>query len=30
MIQLSDLILFITRKYLEIENGYKNEYAKDV
>jgi len=26
MIQLSDLLLFLTRKYLEIENGYRNEY----
>jgi hypothetical protein len=30
MIQISDLLLFLTRKYLEIENGYRNEYSADL
>lgn len=30
MIQLSDLLLFLTRKYLEIENGYRNEYSAQI
>jgi hypothetical protein len=30
MIQLSDLLLFLTKKYLEIENGYRNNYPIDV
>lgn len=30
MIQLSDLLLFLTRKYLEIENGYRDEYSADL
>lgn len=30
MIQLSDLLLFLTRKYLEIENGYRNEYSAEL
>jgi hypothetical protein len=30
MIQLSDFLIFLTRKYLEIENGYKNEYSAKV
>lgn len=30
MIQLSDLLLFLTRKYLEIENGYREEYSPSV
>lgn len=30
MIQLSDLLLFLTRKYLEIENGYKDTLSTNV
>jgi len=30
MIQISDLLLFLTRKYLEIENGYKDDFPADV
>ena len=30
MIQISDLLLFLTRKYLEIENGYRNDYSADL
>ncbi len=30
MIQLSDMMLFLTRKYLEIEGGYRNEYPPAV
>jgi hypothetical protein len=30
MIQISDLLLFLTRKYLEIENGYKDDFSADV
>ncbi len=30
MIQISDLLLFLTRKYLEIENGYKASLPADV
>ena len=30
MIQISDLLLYLTRKYLEIENGYKDDYSADV
>lgn len=30
MIQLSDLLLFLTKKYLEIENGYRNNYPVEV
>lgn len=30
MIQLSDLLLFLTRKYLEIENGYKNSLPANI
>jgi hypothetical protein len=30
MIQISDLLLFLTRKYLEIENGYKDDFLADV
>jgi hypothetical protein len=30
MIQISDLLLFITRKYLEIENGYRDEYSPEL
>jgi len=30
MIQISDLLLFLTRKYLEIENGYKDTLSADV
>ena len=30
MIQISDLMLFLTRKYLEIEAGYKDDYSRDL
>lgn len=30
MIQLSDLLLFLTKKYLEIENGYREAYPSQV
>jgi hypothetical protein len=30
MIQISDLLLFLTRKYLEIENGYKEALPSNV
>jgi hypothetical protein len=30
MIQLSDMMLFLTRKYLEIESGYRNTYPSEV
>ncbi|MCX8523155.1 DUF3800 domain-containing protein [Chryseobacterium formosus] len=30
MIQLSDLLLFLTKKYLEIENGYRDNYPIEV
>lgn len=30
MIQLSDLLLFLTKKYLEIENGYRDIYPSHV
>lgn len=30
MIQISDLLLFLTRKFLEIENGYKDTYPSAV
>ena len=30
MIQISDLLLFLTSKYLEIENGYKDDFPVDV
>ncbi len=30
MIQLTDLILFLTRKFLEIENGYKEDYSSEL
>ncbi len=30
MIQLSDLLLFLTKKYLEIENGYRDNYSSQV
>lgn len=30
MIQISDLLLFLTRKYLEIENGYKEALPNEV
>jgi len=30
MIQISDLLLFLTRKYLEIEAGYRNTYSSDL
>jgi len=30
MIQISDLLLFITRKYLEIEAGYKQDYSVEI
>ncbi|MES2847926.1 MAG: DUF3800 domain-containing protein [Bacteroidota bacterium] len=29
MIQLSDLLLYITRQYLEIDNGYSNDYTAE-
>lgn len=30
MIQITDLLLFVTRKYLEIENRYKDTSSTDV
>ena len=30
MVQLADLISYMTKKYLEIENGYREEYSLDV
>lgn len=30
MVQLADLISYITKKYLEIENGYREEYNPEV
>lgn len=30
MVQLSDLISFLTKKYLEIENGYREYYSQEV
>ena len=30
MIQISDLLLYLTRKYLEIENGYKDDFSANV
>ncbi len=30
MIQISDMLLFLTRKYLEIENGYKDNLPSNV
>ncbi|MRI63398.1 DUF3800 domain-containing protein [Ornithobacterium rhinotracheale] len=30
MIQISDLLLYLTRKYLEIENGYKDTMHSDI
>jgi len=30
MIQISDLLLYLTRKYLEIENDYKDDFSADV
>ena len=30
MIQISDMFLFLTRKYLEIENGYKEDLDANV
>ena len=30
MVQLADLISYITKKYLEIENGYREEYSPEV
>jgi hypothetical protein len=30
MVQLADLVSFLTKKYLEIENGYRDEYPSDV
>lgn len=30
MIQLSDLLLYLTKKYLEIENGYRDAYPPQV
>ncbi len=29
MVQLSDLVCFVTKKYLGIENGYHNNYPKE-
>ncbi|MFW6046478.1 MAG: DUF3800 domain-containing protein [Candidatus Woesearchaeota archaeon] len=29
MIQLSDLVVYCTRKFLEIENGYRNNWGKE-
>jgi hypothetical protein len=30
MIQISDLLLYLTRKYLEIENGYKDNFSAEI
>ena len=30
MIQISDLVVFCTRKFLEIEGGYRENYSTDV
>lgn len=30
MIQFSDLFLFLTRKFLEIEAGYRDEYSSEL
>lgn len=30
MVQLADLISFLTKKYLEIENGYRDRYSSEV
>jgi Protein of unknown function (DUF3800) len=29
MVQLSDLVVFCTKKFLEIDNGYRDSYAQD-
>ncbi|NLD05174.1 MAG: DUF3800 domain-containing protein [Synergistaceae bacterium] len=29
MVQLSDLVVFCTKKFLEIDNGYRNNYSQD-
>jgi hypothetical protein len=29
MVQLSDLVVFCTKKFLEIDNGYRNTYSQD-
>jgi hypothetical protein len=29
MVQLSDLVVFCTKKFLEIDNGYRNAYSRD-
>ena len=30
MVQLADLISYLTKKYLEIENGYREQYSAEV
>ncbi len=30
MVQMADLISYLTKKFLEIENGYREEYSVEV